>query len=104
MINRRSFFRGLLAVPVAAVTAPLANALTPKQSFASGGIVPDLHYLVGEHRLPLSIEVSSHARVPGELIIDIKCDTAILEKNLDRFRKAWEDEMNRCHPVGFLKY
>jgi hypothetical protein len=38
-MNRRHFFKALLAIPVATIAAPLAAALAPRP-FASGGIVP----------------------------------------------------------------
>jgi hypothetical protein len=76
MINRRHFFKGILAVPIAAVAAPLAKALSPEpKPFVSGGIVP-AGYVIGEARLPISTSIKKGHSNVGEIIVEIHCDSS----------------------------
>jgi hypothetical protein len=83
-MNRRNFFRGLFALPIAAIAAPLA-ALAPKP-FADGGIIPqDKPYIVGEHRFPCFgvDDASPRTGKMGELVIHLRCDTTEFEADLE---------------------
>ena len=78
MINRRFLLKGLLAVPAAAIAATVVAALTPKQ-----GEFPE------EIRIPVTTSLNQGPSTKiGTLTINIKCDTDVLERDLERMRHA----------------
>lgn len=94
-MNRRNFFKGLIALPIAAAGAQLAIIHAVKTRFADGGIVPPgTLYLVGDHRceLPISIKPVPSTGV-DTVTVEFHCDTSALEQNLHNVRKAIQREI-----------
>jgi hypothetical protein len=100
-MNRRYLLKALVAVPVAAIAAPIAKALTVKPNrLADGGIAPDVLSLVGDHRceLPISVKPVPSTTV-GTLTIEVHCDTSALETHLEKVKAVIQRsiEQNRIH-------